>query len=351
MAQPDVHLGGPERQKRLGVTGDGRDVLQVDSLTLDYASIDGRVRVLNDISMRIRPGEIIGIVGESGSGKSTLGLSIIGLLDSPPADVIRGSIIFEGTDLLKLDQRRLPEIRGTGIGMIFQESLVSLNPVYKTETQIGESIRVMQRARKLTVKDGGEREVMLKLLNDLHIDKPEVVLKKYPHELSGGMRQRISIATAIVERPTLLILDEVTTGLDVYVQNRILSLLKDLNEQMGVSMILITHDLTVASQVCDRLYVLYAGRLMEMGKAQDVLENPLHPYTKTLLSAVPTGFRDAPPLPASKGEPPDLRKLPSGCKFNPRCPFAMQRCSEEEPPFIEVSPGRFASCWLLVDRK
>lgn len=328
------------------------NILAIKDLTVELATIDQRVVVLNDISIAVRKGEIVGLVGESGSGKSTLGLATIGLLDSPPARVLKGSIFFEGVDLLRLGEEEMSRYRGTGIGMIFQESLASLNPVYKVETQLRESLEVVSRARTLDLEgQADDRALLIKTLTDLHIDKPEVVLKKYPHELSGGMRQRISIAMSIVEKPRLLILDEVTTGLDVYVQNRILALLKDLNTRMRVSMILITHDLAVASQICDRLYVMYAGRLMEAGTYRDVLLNPLHPYTQKLLSAVPQGFKDAPPLPAAKGEAPELRNLPQGCKFNPRCAEAMDLCRREEPPFIETPGNRWVSCWLHQDRR
>jgi oligopeptide/dipeptide ABC transporter ATP-binding protein len=324
----------------------GRDLLTVDGLTLDYATVDGRVRVLENVSLHIEKGEILGIVGESGSGKTTLGLAIIGLLDSPPADITSGSIVFEGNDMRVLNPVELSRYRGTGIGMVFQESLAALNPVYKTETQLRESIEVLQRAQKLRLTARAEAEMMVEILKDLRLDKPEVVLKKYPHELSGGMRQRISIAMAIVEKPRLLILDEVTTGLDVYVQNRILTILKDLNKRTGTTMILITHDLTVASQICDRLCVMYAGRVMEEGKAENVLNNSRHPYTQKLMAAIPQGFVDSPPLPAPTGEAPDLRRLPTGCKFHPRCPFVMPKCKETEPPIFEAPDGSRVSCWL-----
>jgi oligopeptide/dipeptide ABC transporter ATP-binding protein len=323
-----------------------RNLLAVDGLTLDYATVDGRVRVLENVSLHIEKGEIVGIVGESGSGKTTLGLAIIGLLDSPPADIINGSIVFEGNDMRVLNPAELTRYRGTAIGMVFQESLAALNPVYKTETQLRESIEVLQRAQKLHLTAGAEAEMMVEILKDLRLDKPEVVLKKYPHELSGGMRQRISIAMAIVEKPRLLILDEVTTGLDVYVQNRILTILKDLNKRTGTTMILITHDLTVASQICDRLCVMYAGRVMEEGKAENVLNNSRHPYTQKLMAAIPQGFVDSPPLPAPTGEAPDLRRLPTGCKFHPRCPFVMPKCKETEPPIFEAPDGSRVSCWL-----
>jgi len=326
---------------------EGADLLGVNGLTLDYASVDGRVRVLDNVSLQINKGEIVGLVGESGSGKTTIGLSIIRLLDSPPADIIDGSLKFEGKDLLKLSPSELSQFRGPGIGMVFQESLAALNPVYRTDTQLKEAIEVLQRTQKSKLTDKAEKQIMVEILNDLRLDRPEWVLKKYPHELSGGMRQRVSIAMAIVERPKLLILDEVTTGLDVYVQNRILNILKELNRRTGTAMMFITHDLLVASQICDRLYVMYAGRVMEEGSTEHILNSPAHPYTQKLFAAIPQGFVDAPPLPAPKGEVPDLRKLPTGCKFHPRCPLVMQRCRDLEPPIFETEQGSKALCWLL----
>ncbi|MDA4124719.1 MAG: ABC transporter ATP-binding protein [Thaumarchaeota archaeon] len=324
----------------------GEPYLLVEGLTIDLNTRSGRLRVLEDITLHVDKGEVVGIVGESGSGKSTLGLAIIGLLDSPPSELVRGSVLFEGLDLPKLDQDSLSKVRGTGIGMVFQESIAALNPVYKTESQLGESIKVMSNLGKLTLDDEGRHKLMVRILEDFRIDQPEAVLKKYPHELSGGMRQRVAIAMALVEKPKLLILDEVTTGLDVYVQNRILALLRELNHETGTSMILITHDLAVAAQICDRVYVMYAGRLMEAGRTSDVLETPQNPYTQTLLAAVPSGFKESPPLPVAKGEPPDLRHLPQGCKFNTRCVHVMEVCRQKEPPLIEVSPGRLDACWL-----
>ena len=324
-----------------------RDLLKVNDLTLDYATIDQRVRVLQNVSLHVKKGEILGVVGESGSGKTTLGLSIIRLLDSPPADIISGSITFEEKDLLKLNPAELSQFRGPGIGMVFQESLAALNPVYRTDSQLKESIEVLRRVQKMTLSSKDESKMMVEILNDLRLDKPEWVLKKYPHELSGGMRQRVSIAMAIVEKPKLLILDEVTTGLDVYVQNRILNILKDLNRRTGTAMMFITHDLMVASQICDRLYVMYAGRVMEEGGTERILNAPAHPYTQKLFAAIPHGFVDSPPLPAPVGEAPDLRNLPTGCKFHPRCPFVMEKCKEKEPAFFETDDDRSVLCWLL----
>ncbi len=335
--------------KRIGPEID--DLLTINSLTIDFATLDGRVTILKDVTLNVKKGEIIGIVGESGSGKTTLGLATIGLLDSPPAQVMGGSISFEGRDLVKLSESELSEIRGTGIGMIFQESLISLNPVYKTESQLRESLEVLQRARKLKLTTDEENQKMIETLSTLRLDNPEVVLKKYPHELSGGMRQRVSIAMSLLESPKLLILDEVTTGLDVYVQNKLLSLLKGLNRKMGVTMILITHDLTVASEICDRLYVMYAGRIMEVGNVDNVIQDPLHPYTKILTAAIPKGFADSPQLPVVGGNPPDLKNLPSGCKFHPRCPYVMSKCEIEEPTLDLVSDDGYVSCWLRGEIK
>jgi oligopeptide/dipeptide ABC transporter ATP-binding protein len=321
-------------------------LLMIRDLSVDFVSVDGRVRVLNNIALTVRRGEVVGIVGESGSGKTTLGLTILGLLDSPPAKIVSGSVFLEGRDLLKLDPAEMARVRGTGINMVFQEPLDSLNPVYKIQSQIEESVEV-QRERKPS-EAGGESDskIMTDLLRDLCIDKPEEVLERYPHELSGGMRQRVALSMSIIEKPKLLIADEPTTGLDAYVQNRILGMLSDLRKSGG-TLLYITHDLTVASQVCDRLYILYAGRIMEAGATRKVLEESLHPYTHTLIASVPTGFEDSPALPVQLGEPPNLAKLPTGCKFNPRCPFVKEVCRKDEPQLMEVPTERQVACWKV----
>jgi oligopeptide/dipeptide ABC transporter ATP-binding protein len=292
----------------------------------------------------VEKGDTLGIVGESGSGKTTLGLTILGLLDSPPAQIVEGSILFDNVDLLKLSAEEQTHYRGMGLNMVFQESAVSLNPVYNVASQVGESLQVVARAGTSSLA-GGTEENILNMLKDLCLDKPETVMKKYPHELSGGMRKRVSIGMSIIQKPKLLILDEPTTGLDAYVQNRILSILRKLNHE-GITMILITHDLAVASRFCNRLYVLYAGRIMEHASTEDMLADPLHPYTKTLLASIPDGDENSPPLPVPTGEPPDIKRLPSGCKFNPRCPLAMPKCTTEGPPLFEKPKSRLVSCWL-----
>jgi len=325
----------------------GQELLSVNNLSVDFVSVDGRVRILNGVSLKISKGEVVGVVGESGSGKTTLCSTILGLLDSPPAQISNGEIIFEGQDLLKLDADAMQRIRGTRINMVFQEPLDSLNPVYKVESQIKESLETKDEANgdEPAKRSGSDsNRLMAELLKNLCIDEPDEVLKEYPHELSGGMRQRISISMSIIESPRLLIADEPTTGLDAYVQNRILRILTDMRKS-GMTLLYVTHDLTVASQVCDRLYIMYAGRLMEVGNTKEVLENSFHPYTTTLIASVPRGFEDSPPLPVQLGEPPDLKRLPTGCKFHPRCPHAKEICKREEPMLKEVAPGRSAACW------
>jgi oligopeptide/dipeptide ABC transporter ATP-binding protein len=329
----------------------GRDgnLLSINDLTIDFVSVDGRVRILNGVSLNAKGGEVVGIVGESGSGKTTLGLAILGLLDSPPAQIVHGSVIFEGKDLLKSKPEEIQNIHGTGINMVFQEPLDSLNPVYTVESQIDEALKVQRKRGNPTVAQEAEsdsKKVIADLLRNLCIDKPEEVLERYPHELSGGMRQRVAISMSIIEKPMLMISDEPTTGLDAYVQNRILGMFSA-QKKTGATLLYITHDLTIASQICDRVYIMYAGRVMEAGETRGVLQNPLHPYTHTLVASVPQGFEDAPPLPVQLGEPPDLRNLPTGCKFNPRCPYANDVCKKEEPKLEEVSPRRYAACWRV----
>jgi len=318
-------------------------LLDVNNLTVDFVSVSSRVRVLNDVSIHVEKGDTIGLVGESGSGKTTLGLAILGLLDSPPAQIVHGSVIFNGVDLLKLGQEELVRFRGTGINMVFQESAISLNPVYNVASQVGESLEVVRRPG--SGEEIRKGEAILNMLSDLCLDNPQTVLKKYPHQLSGGMRKRVSIGMSIIQKPQLLILDEPTTGLDAYIQNRILSILRRLNRD-GITMILITHDLEVATRFCNRLYVMYASRIMEHAQTEEILVDPLHPYTKTLLASIPNGDENSPPIPVPAGDPPDIRSLPTGCKFNPRCPLVMQRCIDREPPLVEKSNSRIVSCWL-----
>jgi oligopeptide/dipeptide ABC transporter ATP-binding protein len=342
--------GGPASGiTRLAEGRSGDNLLEINNLTIDFVSVDGRVRILNGVSLIAKRGEVVGIVGESGSGKTTLGLAILGLLDSPPANIVSGSVVFEGRNLLKLKPAEMEKIHGTGINMVFQEPLDSLNPVYTVETQIGEALKVQRKRQDSPATQETKEEtrsVITDLLRNLCIDKPEEVLERYPHELSGGMRQRVAISISTVEKPRLMISDEPTTGLDAYVQSRILGMFSA-GRKAGETLLYITHDLTIASQICDRIYIMYAGRVMEAGETRGVLQEPLHPYTSTLVASVPQGFDDAPPLAVQLGEPPDLRNLPSGCKFNPRCPYAKDVCKETEPKLEEIFAGRYAACWRV----
>ena len=340
---PRSNVGHPREAR-------GDDIaLEIKDLTIDFASVDGRVRILNGVSLTAKKGEVVGIVGESGSGKTTLGMAILGLLDSPPANIVSGSVTFEGRDLLRLKSSEMEKIHGTGINMVFQEPLDSLNPVYTVETQIGEALKVQRKRQDPPMTQETEEETkkqITDLLRNLCIDKPEEVLERYPHELSGGMRQRVAISISIVEKPRLMISDEPTTGLDAYVQSRILGMFSA-QRKAGETLLYITHDLTIASQICDRIYIMYAGRVMEAGETRGVLQKPLHPYTSTLVASVPQGYEDAPPLSVQLGEPPDLRNLPGGCKFNPRCPHVKDVCKETEPKLEKISTERFAACWRV----
>lgn len=327
----------------------GKAILRVDNLTVNFESVDTSVRVLNSVSLSIEEGKIVGLVGESGSGKTTLGLSMIDLLDSPPAEIAEGRVIFDGNTIIPQNRKNAIKFRGTGIFMVFQEPLVSLNPVYTVRKQLLEALIASSSDPEVRSKVKENNKIMKDLLKSLNIDNPEYVLNKYPHQLSGGMRQRVAIAIAIVENPKFIILDEPTTGLDVYVQNKILRILKSLRKEYGTSMLLITHDLNVASYICDDIYVMYAGRIIEHGKVSEILSNPLHPYTKVLKTSMPHGFSDSPRLETVSGEPPDIKNLPEGCKFNPRCPLAFDKCKESEPELKEVYDGRYARCWLYYD--
>ncbi len=327
--------------------GSSEVILDVHDLTIDFNSIDGRLRPLEKVSISVSNGEIVGVVGESGSGKSTLSLALLGLLDSPPAVYAGGSISFQGTDLLKGSMAAFSKVRGFKLGMVLQESIEALNPVYTIGFQMREALEVLAESTGRPIKREEIESECLRLLAELCIDNPELVLTKYPHELSGGMRKRVAIAMSVLERPQLLILDEPTTGLDAYVQNRILSLLKRMSEEYGLAMLIVTHDLVLASRICDRVYVMYAGRILESGLASQVLREPLHPYTRVLVSSVPEGFSDSPDLPVQTGEPADIRKLPRGCKFQERCPLVRERCRMEEPQLFLLPEGRTSRCWLM----
>jgi oligopeptide/dipeptide ABC transporter ATP-binding protein len=348
-------------------------LIKIDDLKIAYEFREWRLVALNGIALDIGEKEFLAVVGESGCGKSTLALSMIGLLPTPPAKIVEGSIVYKGIDLTKLDKKHLRNYRGTEIAMIFQEPLTSLNPVHRVGDQISEAIlirdsrtagveapesEVMQkvyrtdaaassglrtRRRKLTKELKKEAMEALKLVR---VADPEQVLERYPFELSGGMRQRVMIAMALSQKPAILVADEPTTALDVTTQAQVLKLMKELITEVNTSIVLITHDLAVASQVADRVVVMYAGDVVEDAGVFDLFSNPLHPYTKGLLSCIPTGSKDDTDLKPIPGSVPDLVNPPIGCRYADRCPSVMEICRLKPPKLLEVSPGHRVSCFL-----
>jgi len=314
-------------------------LLSVEDLYLDFKTYEGIAKVLDGITFEVRKGEIFGIVGESGSGKSVTALSIMGLL--PRNAIIRGGrIIFEGKNLLE-DKSIYNRIRGKEITMIFQNPSSSLNPVFKVKDQMLNII-----AHHLGYQEDEAYEYALDLLKKVELPDPERVLGSYPFELSGGMAQRVMIAMAISTKPKLLIADEPTTALDVTIQAQILNLLKRLNRDLNLTIIIITHDLGVISYMCDKVAVFYAGQVMEIGKVEEILLEPNHPYTKALLKAIPDPKWRGKSLPYIAGDVPILINPPTGCRFNPRCEYRKPICSEKKPKLIELNSGHLSACWL-----
>jgi peptide/nickel transport system ATP-binding protein len=317
------------------------DLLNVESLSVNFETVDRTVEILKDVSLRMEKGEVVGIVGESGSGKTTLALAIVGVLDVPPARIVKGTIHFDGRKIFPAEERGT-NFRGKGINMIFQEPLTSLNPVYSVHDQLEEAINTENPSTPNKEKE----EIIRRSLKEVMIRDVEGVLNAYPHQLSGGMRQRVSIAMVLIQKPQLLILDEPTTGLDLIVQRKIISLIMNLKKEISSSILLITHDLAVSASMCDRVYVMYAGRVVENGGMKEVLQKPLHPYTAMLKNSVPEGFLNSGPLKVSSGSPPDIRTPPPGCAFHPRCPRAMEICRIKVPELKKQNGDREVACWL-----
>jgi oligopeptide/dipeptide ABC transporter ATP-binding protein len=318
-------------------------LLSVRDLRTQIHTPRGVVSAVDGVSFDIMPGEILGIVGESGSGKTMTALSIAGLLPSPPAEIKSGSIEMNGRDLLLLPESEMREVRGQEISMVFQDPLTSLNPLMKVGDQISETIWVHRRTDRKSA-----RETALEILRQVGMPEPEARASEYPFELSGGMRQRVMIAIAIAASPKLIIADEPTTNLDATIQAQILSLLKSIRDTKGTSILLITHNLGIVAWVCDRVAVMYAGRLVEIGPTQQVLANPLHPYTKALISAIPR-IDTAGRLEAIPGDIPSLINMPEACNFNPRCPLARDVCRKKDPPTVEVEKSHSADCFVYTE--
>lgn len=315
-------------------------LLSVRNLHTHFRTEDGVVKAVDGVSFDVAPGETLGIVGESGSGKSVTCLSVLGLVPSPPAFFPAGEVHFEGKNLLAASESEMEQVRGDRIAMIFQDPMTSLNPYLTVERQLTE---VLETHRKIGRVEA--RSQSIEMLGKVGIPSPEKRIDQYPHEYSGGMRQRVMIAMALLCKPRLLIADEPTTALDVTIQAQILDLVRELKQDLNMSVVLITHDLGVVAGTTDRLAVMYAGRIVEQGTTEEVFENPRHPYTRGLLKSVPRLDQQNEQLQAIPGLPPDLSALPSGCPFRPRCELATDRCASEYPEVVTFSPDRWAACW------
>jgi peptide/nickel transport system ATP-binding protein len=323
-------------------------VLDVKGLQTVFFTASGLFRAVNDVSFNVRRGETLAIVGESGCGKSVTALSIMRLVPDPPGRIVGGSVMLEGADLLGLDEDKMREIRGDRISMIFQEPMTSLNPVMRIGDQITEAVRLH---RPMTRKEAWKQAV--EMLRLVRIPVPERRALEYPHQLSGGMRQRAMIAMALACRPALLIADEPTTALDVTIQAQILQLILELQKELGMGLILITHDLGVVAQTAQRVIVMYAGKKVEEADVETLFANPKHPYTRGLMASIPAvlslGAKAGTRLVEIPGMVPSLTNLPKGCAFAPRCELAIARCREEYPPLEAQGEDHLAACWRAAE--
>ncbi len=314
-------------------------ILAVRGLKTYFATRAGDVRAVDGVDLTIASGQTVGLVGESGSGKSVTARSIMRLVPTPPGRFAEGSILFRDTDLLRLSEAQMSDLRGGQISMIFQDPMTFLNPVYTAGEQVAEAIRRHQHKNR---KDA--RAQTIELFRTVGIPNPEQRYDAYPHQLSGGMRQRVMIAIALSSQPALLIADEPTTALDVTIQAQILSLLQDLQTRFGMSILLITHDLGVVAEMCDSVAVMYAGKIVEQAPVDALFAAPEHPYTIGLMQAIPRADLPSEPPKAIEGSPPSLIKPPNGCRFQPRCRFAAQICTEREPALLPVGDGHLSAC-------
>jgi len=314
------------------------DALLIENLKVEFTTDRARILAVDGIDLTLERNQTLGLVGESGCGKSVTALAVMGLL--PHYASIDGKIMFNGRDLLKYNDRDMTRIRGNHISMIFQEPMTSLNPVFTIEYQLAEVLKMHQRSEKKLI-----RSRIIELLSLVGIPNPERRMKDYPHQLSGGMRQRVMIAMALACEPEILIADEPTTALDVTIQAQILVLIKNLQQKLGTSLLIITHDLGVIAQVAHRVAVMYAGQVMEYAGVMELFGNPLHPYTRGLLKTIPNMARSRERLEEIKGMVPQLTNLPRGCRFQDRCPEKISRCSEEIPAMVQVE-NRSVRCWL-----
>ena len=321
-----------------------KPLLEVKNLRVEFPTRHGTLVALDDISFDIAPGEILGVVGESGAGKSLTGAAIIGLLE-PPGRVAAGQILFDGRRIDNLDADAMRHVRGKQIGAVFQDPLTSLNPLYTVGRQLVETILT-----HLPMNESQARERAVDLLRQTGIPAPEARIAQYPHQFSGGMRQRVVIALALAAEPRLIVADEPTTALDVSIQAQIIALLRRLARDKGAAVMLITHDMGVIAETCDRVAVLYAGRVAEIGPVGDVIHRPSHPYTTGLMGSIPAMDEDRERLLQIDGAMPRLNAIPSGCAFNPRCPQVMDRCRRDRPELFDAGATR-AACWRVAEHE
>jgi len=319
-------------------------VLSVDNLRTYFTTRWGTVKAVDGISFDLRRGETLGIVGESGCGKSVTMLSLMRLVPIPPGRIVSGSIVLDGEDIIPISEGEMAQIRGSKIALIIQDPMTSLNPVFSIGDQVEEAIKIHQDIPKRTIK-----EKALEVLRKVNIPAAEVRAKDYPHQMSGGMRQRVVGAIGISCQPQVLIADEPTTSLDVTIQAQYLKLLKDIQKDSDLSIIFITHDFGIVAKMCDQVAVMYAGRIVEHGSVRDIFNNPSHPYTEALLASVPKLDRDVERLFSIEGQPPPLHDLPVGCSFADRCPVVMDKCREQYPDITTVSDGHIAACWKAAE--
>jgi peptide/nickel transport system ATP-binding protein len=313
------------------------NLLEIKNLKMDFGKNAEAARAIDGVSIGIGEGETVCLVGESGCGKTVTALSIARLVPTPPAHYVGGEILLNGRDVLTMTQRELREIRGGVVSYVFQEPGAALNPVFRVGNQIMESLK-LHRPEKAT------KDEVIRLLKLVGIPAPESRIRNYPFEMSGGMQQRVMIAMALASEPKLLVADEPTTALDVTIQAQILELLSDLKKRLGMAILLITHNLGIVGDMADRVAVMYAGQVVELAPAKELLRRPLHPYTKALMASVPKLHGGADRLSAIPGNVPRIGNFPSGCRFAPRCPIAKPECSEKNPELIQVEPGRWVRC-------
>ena len=321
--------------------GGGDTVLDVRGLRTYFVSRWGIVKAVDGVSFRLQRGATLGVVGESACGKSVTALSIMRLVPSPPGHIVGGEVLLEGEDILQIDENEMAKVRGAKIAMILQDPMTALNPVFDVENQVAEALKIHKG-----IAGQGLKAQVVEMLRRVRIPAPEIRMRDYPHQLSGGMRQRVVGAIGISCDPVVLIADEPTTSLDATIQAQYLKLLRDLQAETGVAIIFITHDFGIVAKMCDRVAVMYAGRIVEQGDVRQIFNHPSHPYTEALINSVPKVEEKTERLYSIPGQPPALWNLPAGCSFAARCPHVHDRCHRQYPDDFSVAEGQTAACWL-----